>query len=551
MPSLDPTPFLELAPAPQAVFDHLEARRGSARFMVRDGTAGEDGAARDWRPVLWEEYASSIARVAVWLATHGLGREDRAAILAPNRVAWMEAALGIQAAGGAMVPIYASSTADQIAYVLTHSDARCVFVDTPALLERLLSRPDGLEGVQKIVYMGEDSAGEQRHPKLLTWSALHAQAAGMMAAEPERFEALLAAVELDQMGLMLYTSGTSGRPKGVPLTHRNIASNGQDWLTCNAPQLGPAGSDVDLLWLPMSHIFGFGEACLGNALGFTSYMCTPLEVLERLPEVRPTVFMSVPLFWEKIATLAREHDLAAVTGGRLRFCLSGGAGLEQGIKEELLAAGLLVLEGYGLTEASPTLTLNRPGAFRFDSVGQALPTVELRLATDGEIQARGPNVFGGYHKDPAASAGAFTEDGWLKTGDLGHFDDEGFLRIIGRKKEILVLTSGKNIPPANVEARFAGDPNVAHAMVYGDGKRYLVAALWPTPGGPTGEPLQALMAERVALANEGLARHETIKRFAIIEEPLTVADGLLTATLKLRRNQIVARFGDRLEALYG
>ena len=262
-------------------------------------------------------------------------------------------------------------------------------------------------------------------------------------------------LDIDQPAQMLYTSGTSGNPKGVPLTYRNVGVNGRDWLVCNAPLIEEG--DRDLLWLPMSHIFGFGELCLGNLLGWETYMATPADVLDLLPGVAPQVFMSVPAYWEKIARAigagGDPHEaLTRVTGGRLRFCLSGGAGLKVEIKQTLHQHGLLIIEGYGLTETSPTLTLNRPDAFRFDTVGKVLPSVELKLADDGEILARGENVFSGYYKDPNATAAAFTEDGWFCTGDVGRWTADGFLQIVDRKKDILVNSGGKNIPPANIEA---------------------------------------------------------------------------------------------------
>jgi len=204
-----------------------------------------------------------------------------------------------------------------------------------------------------------------------------------------------------------------------------------------------------------------------------------------------------------------------------------------------------VIEGYGLTETSPTLTLNRPDAFRFDTVGKPLPSVELRLADDGEILARGPNVFAGYHDDPDATAGAFTDDGWFKTGDVGRWTDDGYLQIIDRKKDILVTAGGKNVPPANIEARFADDPVIERAVVYGDGKSFLVAAVWLHRGAD-----RAAVAHRIELANAQLAKFETIKKWLIVDEPLTVEDGTLTTSLKLRRKAVYAKLRDRLEALY-
>ena len=580
--------YLELRIAPRAVFDALVERASRVRFLVerkRDGV-------RDWEAVTWGGFARQIRTLACLLAGPGPqgGAEalvrsgDRAAVFAPNRVEWMSAALAIQAAGGVIVPVYPSNTAEQARYVLSHSDARVVFVDTAPLLARLLEAWDGLGGVRAIVLLddGLDAAkvlddlrskGRSVPPldevrrRLLSWSAAMELGAARDAADPAAFERRMRAVSLDQPGMMLYTSGTSGNPKGVPLTHRNVAVNGLDWLKSNAPLLEEG--DVDLLWLPMSHIFGFGEACLGNTLGFTSYLTDPASVVGLLPEVRPTVFMSVPSVWEKLATTAADGSgdasgrLRALCGGRLRFCLSGGAGLKREVKERFWAAGMLIVEGYGLTETSPTLTLNRPDAFRFDSVGKPLPSVELRLAEDGEILARGPSVFGGYHKDTAASREAFTDDGWFKTGDVGRFTDDGFLQIVDRKKDILVTAGGKNVPPANIELRFRDDPFVAHVVVYGEGKRYLTAGVWLNDAvvdahlaaagvlpEARAEAARALVQQRVDRVNAELASYETIKRFAIVETPLTIADGFLTPTLKVRRKRVYEVFGPRLEALY-
>jgi long-chain acyl-CoA synthetase len=400
--------------------------------------------------------------------------------------------------------------------------------------------------------------------RVLTWSMLRAKGAAVAAEDPGALDAKLSAIDLDQPALMLYTSGTSGPPKGVPLTHRNVGVNGRDWLENNADRLDEGA--VDLLWLPMSHIFGYGEAGAGNQLGWVSYLSDPKQVMDDLPRVRPHVFMSVPSVWEKLATWSQKApdapaEFARVTGGRLRFCLSGGAGLDRGVKDFFFSQDVLLLEGYGLTECSPTLTLNRPGAFRFDSVGQPLPSVELKLGDDGEILARGPSIFGGYHDSPDATAAAFDEDGFFRTGDLGRFTEDGFLQIIGRKKDILVTAGGKNVAPTNLETRFAADPYVTQVVVYGDARKYLVAGVWidaaavakKLDGVAADERLaarDALVQSRIDRVNAQLARFETIKKFVVIDEPLTVEDGLLTPTLKIRRKAIYERFGARLAALY-
>lgn len=553
--------LLALRPAPHALFEALAERGDRPRFMVR----GDDGA---FAPITWSAFGHDVRRVALALAADGLGREARAAIFAPNRVEWLAAAYGIQAAGGAMVPIYPASTAEQAAYVLDHAEVEVVFVDTPALVARLAEAAarGGLATVRRVVLLdpaaSAASAAALGPERVWTWAELMAR--GAEADAPAAFEGLLAGVTLEQVGLMLYTSGTSGPPKGVPLTHLNVAVNGRDWLEIHAPRF--EDGDVDLLWLPFSHIFGLGEAGLGNLLGFVSYLCEPHEVLDLMPVIRPHVFMSVPAYWEKLASRAGDDlgRLVEVTGGRLRFCLSGGAGLERAVKERFLAAGMLIIEGYGLTEAAPTLTMNRPDRFRFDTVGLPYPSVSLRLADDGEIEARGPNIFRGYHKDPPATAAAFTDDGWLRTGDLGRFTDDGFLQIIGRKKEILVTAGGKNVAPANIEQRFAADPLFAQVVLYGDGKRYLVAGVWPEPTaaaawlvergvGPDGAEasLTAELGRRIEAVNADLASYETIKAFKVFfERPLSVEAGHLTTTLKLRRAQIAADFGADLEGLY-
>ena len=234
------------------------------------------------------------------------------------------------------------------------------------------------------------------------------------------------------------------------------------------------------------------------------------------------------------------------------------------MKELFHGAGLLLVEGYGLTEASPTLTMNRPDAFRFDSVGKPFPSVELVLAEDGEILARGPSIFGGYHKDPAASADAFTADGWLKTGDVGRFTEDGFLQIVDRKKDILVTAGGKNVPPVNIEQRFADDPFLAHVVVYGDGKKYLVAGVWPNKAvidahleasgvapGARGEAVLALVQRRIDEVNAKLASYESLKKFALMDPPLTVEAGLLTPTFKVKRKKVYETYKAAFEALYG
>jgi long-chain acyl-CoA synthetase len=537
--AIDLSRYLDLRSAPRVLFDLVDERAARPRFHI----AGPGGAIA--RTVTWAEHAAEIRHLAAFLLAAGIRPGDRAAILAVNSTAWAAAALAIQAARGVLVPIYPASTAEQVGHVLRASGARFLFAD-PDLAGRALESGRLPDAVERVILFDDDAYGE----------AL-ARGAAQLARQPDLVDRSVEQARLDEPALHFYTSGTTGHPKGVPLSHRNVAVNARDWLGCFHELLHEDA--VHLMWLPMSHIFGLGELCLGHTLGFETTLAQPDAVLDLLPRVRPTVFMSVPAYWAKLAAPAlREGDpaarrelLARATGGRLRLCLSGGAGLAREVKEVLHQAGILVVEGYGLTECSPTLTLNRPREFRFDTVGKPLPSVELRLADDGEILARGPSVFAGYHDDPAATRAAFTDDGWFCTGDIGRFTDDGFLQIVDRKKDILVTAGGKNIPPANVEGRFAGDPMLAQVVVYGDGKNYLVAGVWLVPGAAgSPEEAHALVAERVRAVNQTLARHETIKRFRVMERPLTVETGLLTASLKIRRRAIYRAFHAEFEALY-
>ncbi|MBI4815119.1 MAG: long-chain fatty acid--CoA ligase [Deltaproteobacteria bacterium] len=554
---MDVTPLLELRTAPAIFFEEAKKRGAAPRFMVPQGS--------DYRAVSWRDVADQVRELGLYLIELGLEPTDRGAIFAPNRVEWMSAALAIQAVGGVMVPVYPSCTSEQAAYVLTHSDAKVVFVDTELLLSKVLARLKSLTDLRAVVMLGSVDVAkamalvpEAERPslaglegKLISLEAAQRRGRRRSLAE---FARRLASVSLDQVGLMLYTSGTSGPPKGVPLTHKNVGVNGRDWLQINGPLLSTDG-DVDLLWLPMSHIFGFGEACLGNQLGFVSYLSDPFRVLDHMSKVRPTVFMSVPSHWEKIATEVakgttpeqRKELLDQRTGGRLKFCLSGGAGLKQRVKETFHEAGVLIIEGYGLTEASPTITLNRPDAFRFDTVGKPLPSVEVKLAEDGEIFARGDSIFSGYHKDPEGTRAVLTEDGWLKTGDIGRFTEDGFLQIIDRKKDILVTAGGKNVAPANIELQFKDDPVIGHVVVYGDARKFLVAGIWLHPGI---DAARELIEAKVQAVNATLASYETIKKFKLFPGSLSVENGFLTPTLKVKRKRVYEDFGAALEALY-
>ncbi|MGE0327992.1 MAG: long-chain fatty acid--CoA ligase [Polyangiaceae bacterium] len=572
---MDVTPYLKVENAGLILLEAAARHGDLPRFMLPTSELPRGNNHSGFAPLSWLEHARQVAAVWRLLSDFGLQGGERAAVFGHNRVEWMAAALGTQAAGGVCVPIYPASTGPQAAYIVNHSDARVVFVDSVELLGRLLDHAGQLTAVERVqlidpdlslTVVGDLLASRLEHAsaralleRTAPWSEL---VSAMGEAEVELATKSAASVPVGAPGMMLYTSGTTGHPKGVPLTHENLGINWRDWFVSNAPRLPEDG--VDLLWLPMSHIFGYGETIIGNRLGFLSYLTDPKTVLDLMPRIRPSVFMSVPVYWERLASAvidlpdeaSRAKRLQEVTGGRLQFCLSGGAGLKRQVKEQFLSAGILIIEGYGLTECSPTLTLNRPDDFDFESVGKPLPSVELKLDEDGEILAKGPSIFRGYHKNPEATAEAFNSQGWFKTGDLGRFTDRGFLQIIGRKKEILVTAGGKNVAPGNIEKLFADDPLIEHAVAYGDAKKYIVLGVWPNRAEleerskSSGRTAEELIQSRIDAANHDLARFEQIKRFKLMHPSLSVDDGMLTTTLKLRRKAVYERFRAAFEGLY-
>ncbi|MBF0456467.1 MAG: long-chain fatty acid--CoA ligase [Nitrospirae bacterium] len=528
--------------------------------------------------VTWRDFYSYSSKAALYLSHHGTGQNTKVAVYAKNRIEWPFCLMAIHSCRGVFVPVYHSNTPPEVEYILTHSDTEVLITELDMLptINKIWS---SLPLIKKIILM--DATAQlsadlgQLKDKIVFMDDVYAEGEGILRDDPDGFTRLAALITKDDVSAMLYTSGTTGPPKGVVLTYENLYVNAGDWIDVLSPLI--PDTKVDLLWLPMSHIFGWGELGLGNTLGFTTYFTTPVAALSDMPIVRPTIFISVPAYWEKLYITANASSpdrneqiakLRELTGGRLRFCLSGGAGLKREVKEFFYDAGLLLIEGYGLTECSPTLTMNRKDDFDFDTVGRAFPRVELRLAPDGEILAKGLNIFKEYYKDPAATKEAFDGNGWFKTGDLGEFTERGFLRIKGRKKEIIVTSGGKNISPQLIELRFKDDPYIEHIVVYGDERKYLTALVtlkhdaaadYAKQQGVifsefselvTNDAIIALIRGRVDEVNKTLASFETIKKLYIYEGRLTPEQGFLTPSLKLRRKNIYEAFKDRLDALY-
>lgn len=532
--------------------------------------------------VTWGDFFSYSSRAALYLSGCGLRPNSKIAVYAKNRIQWPFCLMAIHACRAVFVPVYHSNTPSEVEYIFTHSDSEILITELD-MLPTLHKIWQHLPLIKKVILMdmavdcaeGAVDFGELKD-KIVFIDDVYAGGQRLLREDPDGFTRLAAQITKDDVSTILYTSGTTGPPKGVVLTYENLYVNAGDWIDVLSPLI-PEDSKVDLLWLPMSHIFGWGELGLGNTLGFTTYFTTPFTVLNDMPTARPTIFISVPAYWEKLYLTAKASSedktrqmekLIELTGGRLRFCLSGGAGLKREVKEFFYDAGLLLIEGYGLTECSPTLTMNAKDDFDFDTVGKPFPHVQLRLAPDGEILAKGLNIFKEYYKDPEATKDAFDGDGWFKTGDLGQFTDRGFLKIKGRKKEIIVTSGGKNISPQLIELRFKDDPYIEHIVIYGDERKYLTALVTLKQDATeayaakigikfsafselvTNESIIALIQGSVDAVNKGLASFETIKKFYIFDEHLLPQNGFLTPSLKLRRKNIHEAFKDRLDALY-
>jgi len=523
------------------------------RFMVSDNKGG-------FSKITWGEFLENTIKITLYLDSIKPMAGRKAVIFAKTRVEWAYFGLAIEACRGVFVPIFHTSPPSLLSYITNHCDAEIIITEKP-LLPEIFKVIKDLPNVKKILVMDNDTLNVETIKPIVNINEIYEIGSGLMKKNPDRFAQLLRDISIDDVSTILYTSGTTGTPKGVILTHKNLYVNSSDWIDVLGPLIPQ--EKIDLLWLPTSHIFGWGELGLGHALGFKTYFTNPIEALSLMPIIKPTIFISVPVYWEKlylqaIASSEIEAEqidkLLEITGGRLKFCLSGGAGLKLEVKEFYYKAGLLIIEGYGLTECSPTLTMNRGDDFDFDTVGKAFPSVQLKLAVDNEILAKGDNIFSGYYKDKESSSQAFDSEGWFKTGDLGIFTYRGFLKITGRKKEIIVTLGGKNISPVLIESRFKDTPLIEHIVVYGNERKYLVALI----------TLNKIIAQRLSdieiniiiqdsidRVNRDLQSFETIKKFYIHDKSLTVENEFLTPALKLRRNQVYEAFRDMLDGLYG
>ncbi|MGZ8706990.1 MAG: AMP-dependent synthetase/ligase [Gaiellaceae bacterium] len=550
--------------------DAVARELDSPAYLVQEG--------QEWRPVSWGEAAQAVDELAHGLLALGVRKGDAFAILASTRLEWVlfDFALGLIGAVGA--PIYMNSSPKDAVYVAEHSEAVGVLCED----EEQRAKLDGLE-LEHVLTFADLPALRER-------GRAHA------AEHPRAVEEAAAAIDENDLFTFIYTSGTTGPPKACMILHRNYYAMVDE---VRQVQDFTVTDDVMLLYLPLAHNFGRCLTLLGAHIGYTIAFCPdPYAIGDALPAVRPTVFPSVPRVYEKVhtavtakfdeatgvkrrlidwalrvggkvsklreagrsvpATLALQHKLAdrlvyskvkSRLGGNLRIGVSGGAPLAREIIEFFAALDVIILEGYGLTECTTGATINQPTRYRFGSVGPALPGVELRVAHDGEVLIRTDTVFGGYFKDEEATREVLSEDGWLHSGDIGHLDEDGFLTITDRLKDILVTAGGKNVAPQNLENALKTHAVISQALVVGDRRPYVAALITLSEDvDPAGaEPAVQRAVDEV---NSDLSRFEQIKRFTILPRDFTLEAGEVTPTLKLKRRLCQEHFAAEIEALY-
>jgi long-chain acyl-CoA synthetase len=553
------------------------------------------------------EFFRRTAALADALADLGVAAGDRVIVACDTRPEWHMVDIAILSLGAVNAPIYATLTPEQVAYQAGDSGAAVAIAENPEQMAKfLLVRATCPELRHLVQVEGERSGG------VLALDDLWGEVAD---GAEERFWERAAQVKEEDLATIVYTSGTTGEPKGVMLTHRNIVFNVVESLS----RVEIARDELGLEFLPLCHMIERIAGYMYMSLGASRAYCSVYHVGELMKEIRPAVFASVPRLLEKVhaaivaraeaaspakralfhwavATgaevagrrlagelvgggLALKHRLAdrlvlskvrAALGGRLKASFCGGAAVPLYVHEFFQAIGIPIQEAWGLTETSPVITLNgwSPGDMRLGSVGRPLPSYEMRVADDGELLAKGPSVFSGYWNKPEQTAEVFDAEGFFQTGDIGTIDDDGFVFITDRKKDIIVTAGGKNIAPQPVESELKESPYIENAVLIGDGRPYIVALLAPDPeavgawaedrGGDAGDLAAVLVhpelarefAQAVEGVNEKLARFEQIKQFRVLPEPLTVEGGALTPTMKVKRRAVTKAYADLIEEMY-
>jgi long-chain acyl-CoA synthetase len=488
----------------------------------------------------WREYADRVRAAAAGLDAVGVGRGDTVALWLTNRPEFHVADTAAMQLGAAPFSVYSTFTLEQAEHVIGDAGSR-VLVTEPGYLERALTvRDRGRTALELIVLV------EGTHTNALTWEEL-------LAGADDDFDVAAAAAQVspDDLATLIYTSGTTGDPKGVELTHRNVVA--QCAALTEALGLAPRLSAIS--WLPMAHIaerlcthylpmqLGWSVTCLRD----------PRAIGVVLPQIRPQFFFSPPRLWEKMrAATISGTTLDALGLDQVTVAMTGAAPCPAEVIEHWQTLGLPLYEVYGMSETTGVATVNAPGAVRSGTVGRALPGVEVALSAAGEVLMRGPVVMRGYHNRPDATSEALDGDGWMHSGDVGAFDDDGYLRIVDRIKELIISAAGKNMSPANIEATIKSSGSViACVCAIGDARPYNVALVTVDPeAAATVADLEAEVAAQVERANEKLARVEQIKRFTVLHDDWLPGGKELTPTMKLKRKPIAAKYAAEIEALY-
>ncbi len=564
-----------------------------------------------YQALTWADWAEQVKKTALGLYALGVRGGDRVGVFSENRPEWTVADLAILSLGAATVPIYPTSSLQDVAYLVKDAEMEVLFVSNAGHLEKVKGLITEQGCLKQIIVF---DAIQQENAGLLLLADLMEKGRCQSFNNPALYETLIACVTPKDTATIIYTSGTTGPPKGVVLTHGNFIANSrgaEEYIKVNE-------TDLSLCFLPLSHVFErlagyYFMIAHGARIAYAESMQT---VPEDLIAVSPTVAAAVPRFFEKsyanifakvktmppiqqiifnwALSVGKEMAEAKVNrkpvsgrlalryffadrlvfskirqglGGRIRFFISGGAPLDPELARFFYSVGILILEGYGLTETSPVISVNGPGQFKFGTVGKVLPNVRVRIAGDGEILTQGPCVMKGYYKRQEATQEVI-RDGWFYTGDIGVLDPDGFLKITGRKKDIIVTSGGKNISPQNIENLILRDPFFQQVVVIGDRRNYLVALIVPQPeevkqqavrlslNGLTWEKLLAhpkiysYAQSRIEQQTKDLAPYEQIKYFSLLSREFTISTGELTPTLKIKRKIVTEKYKDCIEALY-
>jgi long-chain acyl-CoA synthetase len=571
---------------PSLLLRYSDNFRKADAFMVKENDR--------WVGISSADFLLAVEELFFGLRPLGICAGDRVVILSENRIEWAFADFAIAASGAISIPIYPTSTAAQVQYILRNSGASIVFVSTGTQLDKIEAVRAAAPSVRYVIVFDQTV----HRPGAIRLEAVLRLGRSIAYEAPRDFRHAALSVEPGNMATIIYTSGTTGLPKGVMLTHRNLISN----VLATSELLPLTADDLELSFLPLSHIFqrhvDYAALYSGSSIAYSEDLN---QVVGDMAEVRPTFAAAVPRFFEKIhdrmlaaismrsivhqrlfrlalsarpgSALWRLVDglvfgrIRAQFGGRMRWFISGGAPLDPMIAEFFHRVGLPIVEGYGMTEASPVITFSAPGRERIGRAGYPIRGVEVRIAHDGEILVRGPNVMAGYYNLAQETQRAL-RGGWLHTGDIGRFDEAGYVEITGRKKDLIITSTGQNIAPQLLESRLQRIPYFEHAIVVGDGRSFITALVSPnydalmryarTHGIPFIHPSELLRKREIydmamheiRSCTEDLADYEQIKRIAFLEGPLSIAAGDLTPTFKVRRDEIVRKYSAEIDALY-